>query len=63
LAAASGHAAYAAQPAAFIDLGTLKHTAGVTSMAHLPESAPVPAPGIGIWIDLGGGVVLTITTR
>ncbi|MBD8625750.1 hypothetical protein IFT64_02240 [Oxalobacteraceae sp. CFBP 8753] len=60
LAAASGHAAQLAQPAAFIDLGTIASTTDVTSMAHSPASAPVAAAGIDVRIDLGGGVVLTI---
>jgi hypothetical protein len=60
LAAADGHLA---QPAAFIDLGAIKDTAAVTSIAHPPQSAPVPASGIDVRIDLGGGIVLTITRR
>jgi histidine ammonia-lyase len=63
LAAASGHAAQLAQPAAFIDLGTIASTADVTSMGHSPASAPVTAAGIDVRIDLGGGIVLTITRR
>jgi len=63
LAAASAHAAQLGQPAAFIDLGTVANTAGVTSMAHSPASAPVAAAGIDLRIDLGGGIVLTITRR
>lgn len=63
LAAASGNAANPAQPAAFIDLGAIANTAGVTSIAHPPASAPTPAAGIDIRIDLGGGIVLTITRR
>jgi hypothetical protein len=63
LAAASGHAAQLAKPAAFIDLGTIASTADVTSMAHSPTSAPGAAAGIDVRIDLGGGVVLTITRR
>ena len=63
LAAGGGHVADPAQPAAFIDLGALKNTAGVTSMVHLPVSAQVPTPGIDVRIDLGGGIVLTITRR
>ena len=60
LAAADGHLA---QPTAFIDLGAIRDTAGVMSTARPPASAPVPAPGIDIRIDLGGGVVLTVTRR
>jgi hypothetical protein len=63
LAAASGHAAKPAQPAAFIDLGAIRDAGGVTSMSHSPASALVPIPGIDIRIDLGGGIVLTITRR
>lgn len=63
LAATSGHAAQLAQTAAFIDLGTITSTAGVTSMAQSPESAPGPTAGIDVRIDLGGGIVLTITRR
>lgn len=60
LAAADGHLV---QPAAFVDLGAIANTADVTSMAHPPASAPVPTAGIDVRIDLGGGVVLTITRR
>ena len=63
LAAASGHAAQPAQSTAFIDLGTIANTGGVTSMDHSPASAPGLAVGIDVRIDLGGGVVLTITKR
>lgn len=63
LAAASGHSANPAQPSAFIDLGAIKNTAGVTSIAHLPASAPVLTPAVDVRIDLGGGIVLTITRR
>lgn len=60
--AAAGHAAQPAQPAAFIDLGAIKNTGGVTSLAHSPAS-PAPASEIDLRIDLGGGIVLTITRR
>lgn len=63
LAAASGHAANPTQPAAFIDLGTIANTSGVTSMVHPPASVPTPIAGIDIRIDLGGGIILTITRR
>lgn len=63
LATASGHAANPTQPAAFIDLGTIANTSGVTSMVHPPASVPTPTAGIDIRIDLGGGIVLTITRR
>jgi hypothetical protein len=63
LAAASGHATDPAQPAAFIDLGAIKNTAGVTPMPHVPASAQVSIPEIDVRIDLGGGIVLTITRR
>jgi hypothetical protein len=52
-----------AQLTAFIDLGAITNTAEVTSKAHPPASAPVPTPGIDIRIDLGGGIVLTVTRR
>jgi hypothetical protein len=61
LTAVSGHAATPAQPAAFIDLGAIANTVGVASMAHRPASVPTPTAGIDIRIDLGGGIVLTIT--
>jgi hypothetical protein len=61
LAAADGHASNLAQPAAFIDLGAIKNTASVTSMAHPPALAPPTE--IDVRIDLGGGIVLTITRR
>ena len=62
LAAADDHLG---QPTAFIDLGTIKDTAAVTSMAAPPASAPVPVPtpGIDIRIDLDSGIVLTVTRR
>jgi hypothetical protein len=60
LAAADGRLA---RPAAFIDLGAIANTAGATSVAHSPASAPRPAAGIDVRIDLGDGVVLTITRR
>jgi len=63
LAAASGHAANLAKPAAFIDLGAIRDTASVMSIAHPPASAPAPSAGIDVRIDLGGGIVLTISRR
>jgi len=63
LAAADGHAAQPAQPAAFIDLGAIKNTGGGTSLAHSPASTPAPASAIDLRIDLGAGIVLTITRR
>jgi hypothetical protein len=63
LAAASGHAAKSAQRAAFIDLGAIKEAVGVPSMAHSPASTPAPASAIDLRIDLGAGIVLTITRR
>lgn len=63
LAAGSEHTAKPTQPAAFIDLGAIKDTGGVTSMAHSPPSTPVSSPEIDIRIDLGGGIVLAITRR
>ncbi|WP_075791477.1 IS66 family insertion sequence element accessory protein TnpA [Massilia putida] len=63
LAAASRHAATPGQPAAFIDLGTIANTSGVTAMVHPPASVSTPTAGIDIRIDLGGGTVLTITRR
>jgi hypothetical protein len=64
LAGADSHAAQPAAPAAFIDLGALE-TVAAASMVHPPAapSAPVPTPGIDVRIDLGGGIVLTITRR
>lgn len=62
LATASRHAART-QPAAFIDLGAIASTADVKFMTHSPASAPVAAVGIDVRIDLGGGIVLTITRR
>jgi hypothetical protein len=61
LAAATGHATNLAQPAAFIDLGTIKDTVSVTSIAHPPASAPTAV--IDVRIDLGGDIVLTIARR
>lgn len=63
LAAASEHAAQLDQRAAFIDSGTIVSTADVTPLAHSPASAPVAAAGTDVRIDLGGGIVLTITRR
>lgn len=63
LAAARGHAANPTQPAAFIDLGTIANTSGVTSMVHPPASVPTPNAGIDIRIDLGGGIDVTVTRR
>ncbi|WP_445468621.1 IS66 family insertion sequence element accessory protein TnpA [Massilia scottii] len=63
LAAAGQHRANPAQPAAFIDLGAIKNAVGVTPKAHAPESGPAPLPGVDVRIDLGCGIVLTITRR
>ena len=63
LVAVDGHAANSAQPTAFIDLGAVKNSAGITSMAHLPASVPTPTAGLDFRIELGGGIVLTITRR
>jgi hypothetical protein len=60
LAVADGHLA---QPAAFVDLGAIKDTAAVTSIAHPPPLAPVPTSGIDVRIELAGGIVLTVTRR
>lgn len=62
LAAVDTHAAQPAAPTAFIDLGAIR-TVSAASVAHSSASAPapVPTPGIDIRIDLGGGIVLTIT--
>ena len=64
LAAADIHAAQPATPAAFIDLGVIE-TVCDASMEYSPTAAraPVPTPGIEVRIELGGGVVLTITRR
>jgi len=63
LAAADGHGANAMQQTAFIDLGAIKDVVGASAMADGPASAPTPAAGIDVRIDLGDGVVLTITRR
>jgi hypothetical protein len=63
LAAVSGATAPPAQPATFIDLGAVKNIAGVTPMEHPPAPASTPTAGIDVRIDLGGGIVLTITRR
>lgn len=63
LAAADGHTAQPAQAAAFIDLGAIKDAVHASSMAQSPASTSVAAPGIDVRIDLGGGIVLTITRR
>lgn len=51
------------QQAAFIDLGIIKDVAGASVTADGPASVPTQAAGIDVRIDLGGGVVLTITRR
>jgi len=63
LAAANGHAVNSVQPKAFIDLGAIKDVVGATAMAHGPALAPTLTAGIDLRIDLGGGIVLTITRR
>lgn len=63
LAAVSERGATLAQPAAFIDLGAIKDAVGVTPRAHAPVSGPAPPPVVDVRIDLGGGIVLTITRR
>ncbi len=63
LATTSGPAAHLTQPAAFIDLGAIKDTVSVTSIAHPSASACMPTAEIDVRIDLGGGIVLTITRR
>ena len=57
------HQANPSQRAAFIDLGAIKDAVGVTPRAHAPVSGPVQTPGVEVRIDLGGGIVLTITRR
>lgn len=63
LAAADGHGTNAVQQAAFIDLGAIKDVVGESVTADGPASAPTPATGIDVRIDLGGGIVLTVTRR
>lgn len=63
LAAANEHAANLEQPASFIDLGAIKESASVRSVARPHASAPMPSAGIDVRIDLGGDIVLTITRR
>lgn len=48
---------------AFIDLGAIKDAVDVTPRGHAPVSRPAPSPGVDVRIDLGGGIVLTITRR
>jgi hypothetical protein len=64
LAAVDAHAAQPAPPAAFIDLGAIK-TGGVAAIARSSASPPAStlSSGIDVRIDLGGGIVLTITRR
>lgn len=62
LAAASQVAAPPAQPTTFIDLGAVKDIAGVPPLAR-PPSPVMPSAVIGVRIDLGDGIVLTITRR
>ena len=61
LAAADGHEVNALL-AWFIDLGAIKDV-GASATADGPASAPMPAAEIDARIDLGGGVVLTVTRR
>jgi hypothetical protein len=63
LAAADGHPANFPQQTGFIHLGAIKDVVGAKSMVHGPVSAPTPIAGIDVRIDLGGGVILTITRR
>lgn len=49
------------QQSPFIDIGAVKQVIGASATADGP--APTPAAGIDVRIDLGGGVVLTITRR
>ena len=63
LAVAGQHQANLSQPAAFIDLGAIKDAVGVTPGAHAPVSGTVQTSGVEVRIDLGGGIVLTITRR
>lgn len=62
LAAADGHEVNTLQ-AALIDLGAIKDVVGASATADGPASAPMPAAEIDVRIDLGGGVVLTVTRR
>jgi len=62
LAAASQVAATPAQPVTFIDLGAVKDIAGVAPLARDPTPA-TPSAVIDVRIDLGDGIVLTITRR
>ena len=52
-----------AQSAALIDLGAIKDSVGVTPRAHAPVAGQAPPPGVDVRINLGGGIVLTITRR
>ena len=63
LAAADGHGANALQQTAFIDLGAIKDVVAASAVADRPASAPTPTAGVDVRIDLGGGVLLTITRR
>lgn len=51
------------QQTAFIDLDAIKDVVGTSATADGPASAPTLAAEIDVRIDLGGGVVLTITRR
>jgi hypothetical protein len=62
LAASGQVAASPAQPVTFIDLGAVKDIAGVTPIAR-PPTPSKPSPVIDVRIDLGDGIVLTITRR
>jgi hypothetical protein len=57
LAAADGRGAEPARPVDFIDLGAIKNTVGVT------PTAPASNSGFDVRIELGGGIILTITKR
>jgi hypothetical protein len=61
LVAADGRGTEPARPVDFIDLGAVKNTLGVNATAH--AAAPASNPGIDVRIELGGGIVLTITRR
>lgn len=62
LAAASQVAGTPAQQVTFIDLGAVKDIAGVAPLARHPTPA-TPSAVIDVRIDLGDGIVLTITRR
>jgi hypothetical protein len=62
LAAAGTLSVTPAQPATFIDLGAVKDIAGVAPIARPPTRA-TPSAAIDVRIDLGDGIILTITRR